>query len=88
MGWRVPTLQEILTILDSTTGAFADPVFEFSGTFIWTSTDFEAIAGLAWLATPGVLFSSYGNTPMIAGSKTFMASFLCVRSSAAGLPEQ
>jgi len=79
-GWRVPTIQELFTIVNynTTTGIFSFPQFDFGqslypgGLYLWSSSD-SNISGHAWQ----IQFTN-GNVTML--QKTSQLEVRCVLS--------
>ena len=48
-GWRLPTIHELLTIIDfSKTKPACDPIFNMSSSFYWSSSPNANYSGYAW----------------------------------------
>ena len=59
-GWRLPTMKELVTIVDPTTANPSIDGTAFPNTlasYFWTSTPFAAASGYAW-----IVYFSYGYT--------------------------
>ena len=72
----VPTVNELLTIVDSSRTDVTDPVFPLTSTSLWTSTPLDTVPGDGW----AVVFGNVGNAGYaVFGVQTGATSVRCVR---------
>ena len=78
-GWRLPKVEELVSLLDASTGNLpAGNPFDYNtATFFWTSTSLLTIANQAYAVRFGI---GPPLNPIVPGPKTFNgAGFWCVR---------
>jgi hypothetical protein len=85
LGWRLPTVQEATSLLETSDGlaGLNSTAFNVSGNSVWTATTVLSESS-AWIVHP-----TRSQQPVSTGSKELgAAQVLCVRSSAHGLDAQ